>query len=336
VSLASSEEFDKAGLDRPFLLTKFKFEVVVTNGQTKILVTSKEAVKEPFLDFLLIATTGKGRLLREYTVLLDPPEFVLQETGLAAKPAALSSSNQTTTSSTTTSTNKTSNTTSYRYASDTYEVQKLDTLWDVALKTKPSSDISVHQMMLALVDANPSAFRDQNINGLKAGTTLDIPAVDVIESRTLAQALAEVKQHNTQWKNRNKPAANTRQAVATNNSASTATTDTESTETTATTESSESEQVETEAKLNLLTPEELETSNQDASTSTMGSSNVEKLAEQLTLAQETIEAQSQENVDLQQRMEALEDQIETLRRMISIKDADMARLQDVLGEDAEQ
>ncbi len=77
VSLASNAAFLRAGIDRPFFLTKLNFKVVTKkNGAKVIKITSKRPVVEPFLNFLLEVDWPKGRLLREYTILLDPPVIV--------------------------------------------------------------------------------------------------------------------------------------------------------------------------------------------------------------------------------------------------------------------
>ncbi len=77
VSLASSAAFIRAGIDRPFFLTKLRFKVVgYSDGSQVIEVTSRRPVVEPFLNFLVEVDWPKGRLLREYTILLDPPIVV--------------------------------------------------------------------------------------------------------------------------------------------------------------------------------------------------------------------------------------------------------------------
>ncbi|HDQ4507431.1 peptigoglycan-binding protein LysM, partial [Pseudomonas aeruginosa] len=75
-SLASPEEFSKAGVDRLYYLTDLKFTPVVKpNGKSVIRVTSSKPVQEPYLNFLVQVLWPNGRLLREYTVLLDPPLY---------------------------------------------------------------------------------------------------------------------------------------------------------------------------------------------------------------------------------------------------------------------
>jgi len=80
VSLATREAFTRAGLERPRHLSDLKFTVDKSeDGETAvIMVTTRSAVKEPFLNFLIEADWSKGRLLREFTVLLDPPFYADQ------------------------------------------------------------------------------------------------------------------------------------------------------------------------------------------------------------------------------------------------------------------
>ncbi|MEJ2426761.1 MAG: peptigoglycan-binding protein LysM, partial [Candidatus Thiodiazotropha sp.] len=74
VDLASQTAFDKAGIERPFFLSGLKFKPMMTAaGKPVISITSQDAIREPFLNFLVEVNWPKGRLVREYTVLLDPP-----------------------------------------------------------------------------------------------------------------------------------------------------------------------------------------------------------------------------------------------------------------------
>ena len=76
IKLAGYDEFEKAGVERVFFLTGFKFDVQIKpDGSGVIHLSSKKPVKEPFLNFIIEMQWPQGRLLREYTVLLDPPVF---------------------------------------------------------------------------------------------------------------------------------------------------------------------------------------------------------------------------------------------------------------------
>jgi len=79
VGLASADTFNQFGLDRAPFLTDFKFAVVSESGRTRIEITSVKPVVEPFVTLLLEIRWPQGRLLREFTVLLDPPAFAVRE-----------------------------------------------------------------------------------------------------------------------------------------------------------------------------------------------------------------------------------------------------------------
>ena len=335
VKLASNKEFEKAGLERNFVLSGLEFKVVQENGVTHISVSSKLPVKEPLLDFLVIATTGDGRLIREYTVLLDPPKRIL------AKPAK---QNTPQTKTATQKAPKKIQTTTYDYGQTTQAtynsnsygpITRRDTLWDVALETRPEKSLSVNQMMVALLNANPDAFNRNNINGLKAGVTLDIPSFETIKQMSKSAATATVAEQNTQWKNRNKkPAAPVSAEIINVDD-----TDTEvqaiGEQETINVDDSVSTTIETEevtSRLKLVVPSDEESLN-DELLSPLGDDELTELSEQLTFTQETIEAQAQENIDFKERMRAMEDQMELMHRILELKDDDLARLQSMLQEE---
>jgi len=77
VAIASADTFERYGIDRPVFMSGLVFSVI-SSGRTDgnvIRVTSSDSVTEPFLTFLVEASWSRGRLLREYTLLLDPPTF---------------------------------------------------------------------------------------------------------------------------------------------------------------------------------------------------------------------------------------------------------------------
>ena len=89
VSLASAETFARYGIDRPFYLQELQFNVTTGPGGPVVQVRSRSPITEPFLTFLVEAEWSAGRLLREYTVLLDPPTYAppaVQETPAVQAP----------------------------------------------------------------------------------------------------------------------------------------------------------------------------------------------------------------------------------------------------------
>ena len=87
VKLASREAFLRAGVDRPAFLNTFKMEIKSRPDDTfYIHLSSSQPVREPFLNFLLELNWYNGRILREYTVLLDPPGRVVKQPAVIATP----------------------------------------------------------------------------------------------------------------------------------------------------------------------------------------------------------------------------------------------------------
>ena len=72
-SLATADEFGRAGVERVFFLNDLKFTPILHGNRQMIRVTSRKPVNEPFLNFLVQLNQPNGRLLREYTLLIDPP-----------------------------------------------------------------------------------------------------------------------------------------------------------------------------------------------------------------------------------------------------------------------
>ena len=76
VSLASTEDFERVGVERFFFLTDLEFTVTEgDNGQSVVSVKSSRPITEPYLNFIVEVLWPNGKLLKEYTLLLDPPTF---------------------------------------------------------------------------------------------------------------------------------------------------------------------------------------------------------------------------------------------------------------------
>ncbi len=228
VSLASAETFARYGIDRPFYLQDLDFDVVQSGRAdgNYIRVRSASPMIEPFLTFLVEATWSRGRLLREYTVLLDPPTFA-PRSATQAPPAITAPQRSTTTDSgridrepvrqpaqTRPATSQTARPAPQQalpkprpVADDTpydtadgggYVVQRGETLWGIASAMRPDSRLSMNQTMLAIYEANPQAFQG-NINILSAGATLRLPSADDIYRIDRRDALSEVQRQHSAW-----------------------------------------------------------------------------------------------------------------------------------------
>lgn len=337
VELASTQEFERAGLERSFVLAHLNFEIVERDTQPRVRISSTQPIREPFLNFLVMATSDDGRILREYTVLLDPPRYALTEQRPAPAPERAVPREETI-APTRTAPRQTAVTETRVQSSSFGPTTQRDTLWSIAERTRPSDRVTVQQMMMALFDANPSAFNNANVNGLRAGETLRIPTLEEIEANwTVPSARTAFSEHQTRWANQTATSI-AAQAVSESVSEVVDTSDSEQQLSESVTEEAEtattiSEEVDSEtpaesdARLSLVAASD--SIDDAASISPQGDPELQILSEQLTLAQETIEAQAQENIDFRARMEAMELQLETLRKLVAIRDADLARLQSI-------
>ncbi len=224
IRLAQVEDFERLGVDRSYFLTSIEFDVTVdpATGRGVIRLSTPEAVLEPYLDLIIEARWPQGRVLREYTVLVDPPAFrqemvtvsaservndprpekpaVAAETGGAAgdaqgtgdavalRPSSLPPGEMP-------SRAFSAETATTPRAGSRYMVKRDETLWQIASAGRPD-DVSVQQAMLDIQRLNPEAFIDGNINRIKAGYIIYLPAAGEVISDDLAAALEEVRAQN--------------------------------------------------------------------------------------------------------------------------------------------
>lgn len=217
VSLASTMAFQRAGVDRPFSLTRLQF-TVVRDDPPYVRVTTVQPVKEPFLDFLVQADWDRGRLVREFTLLLDPPIYAGSGRAplLAAAPLASSRSASGLPSqvappvavagaaSAPTAPPAEASTASFG------PVGANDTLWKIANQLRPSEAVSVNQVMIALLRANPDAFIAGDINRLRRGSVLQLPELAQIAGIDALSANQEVQAQMQRWRQATAAAAQPR------------------------------------------------------------------------------------------------------------------------------
>jgi len=216
--LASSDDFKRVGIERFFFLTSLQFHVEMRDqGRAVLRVSSAQPMTEPYLNFLVQVIWPNGRLLKEYTVLLDPPTYKEQPAPAVASPGRSDKGggpagrvertptrpdSQVSLSSAPRSTQPATRPQlpSDRLSGDSYGVtDRDDTLWKIAQRTRPSENVTVQQSMLAITRMNPEAFIGGNINLLKAGYTLRLPKEADIQAISNAEALSEVASQNQAW-----------------------------------------------------------------------------------------------------------------------------------------
>ncbi|KAF3977704.1 MAG: FimV family protein [Methylococcales symbiont of Iophon sp. n. MRB-2018] len=197
IRLASPDKFDEAGIPWNYFLLKIKFDFVTkADGSTLVKLSSNEALREPFLNFLLEVSWAKGNLYREFTVIVDPPVAYTQPIIPVIKKVVIESKAEEAISVSETQKNSVEITKPIIQYGPTVAA---DTLWKVAEKSNSYGDISIKQMVLAIYEANPKAFYKKNVNALMADKTLDIPGKEIILSLSQKEALIEFKRQNNAW-----------------------------------------------------------------------------------------------------------------------------------------
>ena len=209
VKLADAAAFERAGVERPFYLSLLKFEpIIAKRGKPVVRVTSEFPIREPFLNFLIEVNWPKGRLLREYTVLLDPPTTttrkppVVTPAARTARPAAKPVKAKPTASAPArarpTPVTKPAVSSPASAGFEYGPVKANDTAWRIAKKVRPGG-VSMEQMMMALLEANPQAFIRNDINRLKRGHILRVPSLAEIQEMSRAEARAAYRQQQDAW-----------------------------------------------------------------------------------------------------------------------------------------
>ncbi|WP_413705318.1 FimV/HubP family polar landmark protein [Pseudomonas sp. Pseusp16] len=291
-SLASPEDFTKAGVDRQAFLNDLTFTPVLNaSGKSILRVTSSKPLSEPMVKFLVQVMWPNGRLLRDYSVLLDPSKFSPQTAEAAAQPVPTQSVAAPVTGATKPS---------------RYTTTPRDTLWEIAAKARNGG--SIQQTMLAIQALNPDAFIDGNINRLKTGQVLRLP--DQAQSTNLAQpkAIAEVAAQNKAWRQGRryvaKPGAGQQQIDATNR---------------ARTDGAAAQAAVD--KLSLVSAESGKNRGKGAA------GDATALANKLALTQESLDTSRRDNAELKSRMADLQSQVDKLQRLIELKNNQLAKLQ---------
>lgn len=205
--VASPDSFREARIDYVSSLRLMRFSVSKRpSGQPILKISSIAPVNEPFLDVLVELNWPSGRLLREYPILLDPPGFNEARIAVPAVAAVTPAAPV----SVPVPAEKPEATTSTPVAlaqppegaaapADTYgPVKKGDNLNKIATQVK-SDSVSLEQMLVALYRENQTAFIDNNMNRLKAGQILRVPAASDVAKLEQSDAQKEIKIHVTNW-----------------------------------------------------------------------------------------------------------------------------------------
>ena len=225
--LASQDAYREANVEYPNGLGGFRFVIEKrASGQPYLKVVTNQVINEPFLDLLIELNWASGRLLREYPVLLDPPGYnatkpqappiappqvatpqpsakparsASAEPAPAAPPSSASPSAPAPAAATEAKPAKPTSDKAAGEKSDTYgPVRSGENLRQIAESTR-APDVSLEQMLVALYRENKGAFIARNMNRLKTGMILKIPAPSEVAAVNAQAAKQEVVAQTADW-----------------------------------------------------------------------------------------------------------------------------------------
>ncbi|WP_286069260.1 FimV/HubP family polar landmark protein [Stenotrophomonas sp. 57] len=342
VALASPVTFERVGLQRPTgLVSELQFELTRdAQGRAVVRVTSQAPVETPSLSFLIEADWGQGRLVREYSALVDAPSSALAVTEpeivapagtlsntiarepapapAAAMPDAPPRAPAATAAAAPSRPRAEPAPVAAAPADGSITVQRGQTLSQIASAVARGNQVSRDRAMIALLRANPEAFIRGNVNLLKQGAVLRMPDRDALAAVDAAEAAALVSEHAAQWRQaRTVPQpAGTVAPVA--RAASTADT---------------SPAAANGARLEIAPALASDAARAGTTTGTAAGSEGDMLGnEQLRQAREDIATRDAEIGELKQRVADLEKLKEQQQSLIAMKDNDLAAAQQRLAQ----
>ena len=363
VTLASEAVYKRMGIEPNPLIRDLQFAITKSQDGRRayIDVESPKAISEPFINFLIEVNWNAGRLLREFTVLLDPPLFVEEKAPAVEAPETdLPPSFTVTTESAIeqpateqvqesmveeplpTNEEELSETLEENFVAEAVienepgdelpaentslvykEVKKNDYLWNIAESMRPEN-VSVEQMMLALQKENPHAFYGGTVSQLKEGVVLRIDDTSVLQDVSKDEAISEITRQHQEWLAYAK-ARQAKNAVAAESSGVELEGSDKPVDVT-----EASPKIVDQPRLKLVTPVEEQASSKSAETNVSLQAAEKKLNEldvELALATETLEASKQENQDLLNRLDSIGEQMAAMQSLIQLKDAEIQRMQ---------
>ena len=184
------------GVQYPAALSRARVTIEQSpNRPPQLKVTTTQAVNEPYLDLIVEVNWATGRVVRNYTFLLDPPgvgEMQAVEPTAPVRAAAAPTRSARATPAPATSGAQAGET-------GTYTVRRGDTLSKIAKTYKPEN-VSLEQMLVALFRSNENAFDAKNMNRLRTGQILTIPPADQTSSVTQGDAMKVVRVQAADWR----------------------------------------------------------------------------------------------------------------------------------------
>ncbi len=337
VGLASQADFDRVGVDKPALLGDLKFRVEPSGTGLLVRVTSTKPILEPYLNFIVQAQWPSGKLLREYTVLVDLPVYsgdagdavsaaqatatadvpkVQTSISEAPEPRPRSATASTRSSGTPKAATRAANpdAPAPKASGETYgPVAPKDTLWKIAKKVRQDGSANINQTMQDLLRLNPDAFVDGNIDKLRLGQVLRLPAKDdATQAANESAARPDVTSKTPGGKpTAEKPQDDTKGPQLEGSNTYSA-------------PDKKAEALEGRVKLTSSNAADGSKTGRGAGTD---QGNRESLANELSITKEELDAKNRGAADLKARLQAVDEQIENTQKLIDVTSEEMRKLE---------
>ena len=199
-TIPDSETFQRYGLERPASLASTGLTVRQdAQGHTVLVLRSTDAFTEPMVTLLVDLHSPSGELIREYTILLDPPGLSPEHTAVESAPAQPERAQTPTLASRPIAEVARTPAQDGKPTPDTYTVAPRDTLDRIAGIAGAHSRSDRRRMMIAIFRANPGAFQT-NLNNLHSGALLHLPNATDLSKISADEANREFAAQMAAWR----------------------------------------------------------------------------------------------------------------------------------------
>ncbi len=321
--LASADDYALLGLSTEGASVPLNVNIQSGANGPYIRVTTRLPVQEPIYQFVLDVGWSSGRMLKEYTLFLDPPTVPVRPvsapvsesaTVISRSPGAASGPAQSAGSRPSQIANLRASDTEYG------PVASGDTLWRITSQRLPDG-YDINQAMVAIVQLNPQAFVAGDMNRLRRGAILRLPELADLDRVSRSDADRIVAQQTAAWRQANQAAAATPRISEAGAAA----------DTTGQTQAGDSSQTAEAPRLELVPPvDEPSDVSGSAGVDTGGGVTQAQLRARLAQTEEELINASATNVDLQEQLAEAQQVIGELRQALNLEDADLAQLQERL------
>ena len=313
VRIGRETDFDRLSMPYEHAFMGLQLNKRAVDGRWVVEVRSREAFPHPFVELPLVLHWRGNRLVKGVTALLDPPSYrppqLASVQTRAASPAPGSTPG-----------NAAANTAAADNSAgqQQYRVQAGDTLWPIAQRFRPRG-VTTPQMMIGLLQQNPQAFGDGNINKLRGNAVLTIPTASQLPSA--AAARDAVAQQTEDWRrgSRSAPVAAPAPRAAATPAAATATdSPSDAAQAPAATAAPAADAAEQQPQLAVLLPE----GEADGSG--------EQLQREVLLTHEEVERTRIEQAQLRDELARMRQELEHMERLVTLKNEQITTLQSLV------